>query len=38
MTAVIVLGLGLLLDRRRDWLTSLAAAALAISACWPGSA
>ncbi len=28
---------GTLLDRARDWLTGLAAAALAINLCWPGS-
>lgn len=34
---VAVLALGTLLSRRRDWLTSLAAAALIISVLWPGA-
>jgi competence protein ComEC len=33
---VLVVG-AVLLDRPRDWLAPLAAAALAISACWPGA-
>jgi competence protein ComEC len=34
---VLVLGVGLLLNRRHDWLTALAAAALVISLLWPGA-
>jgi competence protein ComEC len=34
---VVLLFAGTLLDRQRDWLTTLAAAAFAISLCWPGS-
>jgi competence protein ComEC len=34
---IVLLLAGTLLDRRRDWVTTLAAAALAINLCWPGS-
>ncbi|OGU03361.1 MAG: DNA internalization-related competence protein ComEC/Rec2 [Gemmatimonadetes bacterium RBG_16_66_8] len=34
---VLLVGAGVLLDRQRDWLASLAGAALGISVLWPGS-
>lgn len=37
LTVVVVFGAGMLLDRRHDWLTSLAAAAAVIAVAWPGA-